>query len=218
MSGIKYFLTDNYQEMKVMGVLGVFSNEKIERDSLPEGFFKYSLQQGGIRGSRYYNRHRFLGDFICKKKLDLGEDGSKDLDESVDYVFTGLKADVNKFFGVDFLLKLAEELDDFYSIFDPKSYSATLKMFSSKENMVDDIKEMLLDRDQCEGIYEELCEVCDTNKIADNIILSERAKALRIRVNEILVSFPVKRIKLDKQISTAEESKLSAANPQNHGE
>ena len=42
----KYFLISDYESMELLGVNGLFTNMRVDRNSLPEGFYKYSLREG----------------------------------------------------------------------------------------------------------------------------------------------------------------------------
>lgn len=94
--------TSDYQYLEVFGVEGVFSNLRIQRDSLPNGFHKYSLRGG--ENALYCQiacdiMVDHAGDFITKEPLDLGQDNSRDLNEA-DWHFTDKSFDFEKFFGV----------------------------------------------------------------------------------------------------------------------
>lgn len=102
MKPVNFKDTSDYQYMEVLGVEGVFSNLRIQRDSLPAGFHKYSLRGGDESlccqiAEEIMANH--TGDFITKKPLDLGPDKSKTLRED-DWHFTDQKFDFEGFFGV----------------------------------------------------------------------------------------------------------------------
>lgn len=101
MKPIKFNDTSDYQYMEVFGVEGVFTNLRIERDSLPEGFHKYALREGeGAFCCQVANDVlvNHAGDFIAKQSLDLGKDGSRPLGEE-DWGFTDKAFDFEQFFG-----------------------------------------------------------------------------------------------------------------------
>lgn len=91
MKPIRFNDTSDYQHIEVLGNEGVFTPLRIERESLPEGFHKYSLREGEEAlisqvASEVLVNH--AGDFITKEPLELGADGAKSLCEE-DWGFTG---------------------------------------------------------------------------------------------------------------------------------
>lgn len=101
MKPINFKDTSDYQYMEVLGVEGVFSNLRIQRDSLPEGFYKYALREGEDSlccqvAEEIMVNH--AGDFITKEPLDLGPDKDRTLSED-DWGFTDQKFDFEGFFG-----------------------------------------------------------------------------------------------------------------------
>ena len=211
---VKYFLNTDYQEMEVLGVKGLFSNMRIERESLPEGFYKYSFRDGeddflSTLEEAVLANH--MGDFICKTPLRLDEDGSKEL--RCEYHFTDSPVNLDAFFGVDILDLVASELDSFMRDVAPYEYADSLEL--NQENMISDIRAMLNDREQAEGILQELIEICDEVPFADK--KSERlAEDLRDKVRDIVSHFPERHEDLAKTIAFAEEQKekAQAANSQ----
>ena len=202
---VKYFLNTDYQEMEILGVKGLFSNLRVERESLPEGFFKYSLREGEEEYFSSIENHVLVnhsGDFICPKKLDLGSEDYWDLGE--DYSFTGEPVDVDKFFGVDIKLKVAEALDAFMRDFDPYGYADNLE--PCQDDMVDDIRAMLDDQEQSKGILDELNDICNDNRF-ENEAMAAFARSLVCKMENIVRSFPEKRVDLDDQILSAESQK-----------
>jgi len=101
MKPIKFNDTSDYQFMEVLGVEGVFTNMRIDKESLPEGFHKYALRSGEedlvcqISDNVTVNH---AGDFITKTPIDLGPDGYKNLTLE-DWGFTGKALDFEAFFG-----------------------------------------------------------------------------------------------------------------------
>lgn len=100
MKPIKFNDTSDYQHMEVLGVKGAFTSLRIQRDSLPEGFHKYSLRDGedsffGQVAKNVMVNH--AGDFITKSPLELGPDGFKDLGED-DWTFTDEPFKFEEFF------------------------------------------------------------------------------------------------------------------------
>ena len=143
----KYFLISDYQSVKLLGVDGLFTNYRVDVNSLPEGFYKYSLRDveddflSSVKRSVLFNH---MGDFICKKELDLK--GQDELDLCGDYDFTGEDIDLNEFFGVDIKAKIASELDDFCFEFDSYEYQDTL-CGSTREDIVGSIRDGLNDKE-----------------------------------------------------------------------
>ena len=82
MKAMKFNDTDDYTHMTVWQIDGVFSPNRIQKSSLPEGFYRYELSSG--RGERFDaitagRARRYAGDFICKTPLDLPEREAKPL-------------------------------------------------------------------------------------------------------------------------------------------
>ena len=101
MEPIRFNDTSDYRHMEVLGVEGVFTNLRIQRDTLPEGFYKYALRGGGEAlcsqvGTDILVDH--AGDFITRKPLDLGADGLRALEEE-DWWFTEEPFDFEGYFG-----------------------------------------------------------------------------------------------------------------------
>ena len=101
MKPIKFNDTNDYQFMEVLGVKGVFTNMRIDRGSLPEGFHKYSLRSGEeefiaqIANEVIVNH---AGDFITKEPVDLSPEGFKDLTPD-DWGFTDDELNFEEYFG-----------------------------------------------------------------------------------------------------------------------
>lgn len=101
MKPIKFNDTSDYQFMEVLDTKGVFTNLRIDRNSLPEGFYKYSMRSGEeeficeISNEVMVNH---AGDFITKTPMDLGPDGRKSLSPD-DWGFTDEELDFEEFFG-----------------------------------------------------------------------------------------------------------------------
>lgn len=212
---IKYYLNTDYQEMEVLGVKGLFTNLRVERDSLPEGFYKYSLREddeeyfSSVENDVLVNHS---GDFICKSELSLGEDGCKDIGE--DYNFTDEPVNLDEFFGVDIKTKIAEALDEFMREYDPYEYADNLN--AGQANMVDEVRAMLDTREQSEGILKELKEIYKENKNSFDAETVTLLNSLIDAVDENVCSFPEKRPVLDSQIKAAELLKVKT--PEDDGQ
>lgn len=101
MKPIKFNDTADYQFMDVCGTTGVFTNMRINRESLPEGFHKYSLRSGEEEFICQICNEVMVdhaGDFITKEPIDLGPEGFKAL-SSEDWGFTGEAVDFEAYFG-----------------------------------------------------------------------------------------------------------------------
>ena len=126
MKPIKFNDTSDYQLMEVLGVEGVFTNLRIDKESLPEGFYKYALRSGEeefvcqICNEVIVNH---AGDFITKMPIDLGPEGYKLLSGD-DWGFTGEALDFEGYFGkkysIDCQIKQAETKRDLQLERDPK--------------------------------------------------------------------------------------------------
>lgn len=206
MNPMKYFLNTDYEEMEVLGITGLFTNLRVESESLPEGFYKYSLREGDEEYFSTVENNVLVnhaGDFICKQKLPLGDTECVDLSED-DFGFTGEQIDLDKFFGVDIKTKVAEALDRFMFEYDPYEYADNLS--PGQTDLVDDIRKMLDDREQANGIEAELKEICEEDRFTEyqDVCL---AHDLFSKVKNIVGSFPEKREELNDQIKAAENQK-----------
>lgn len=115
MKSIKFNDTSDYQFMEILGVEGVFTNLRIDRETLPEGFHRYSLRSGEeelvsqICNEVWVNH---AGDFITRTPVELGPEGKKALTPD-DWGFTGRDLDFEAYFGmkysIDCQIQQAEE-------------------------------------------------------------------------------------------------------------
>lgn len=169
----KYYLVSDFQSMELLGVKGLFTNLRVERSSLPEGFHKYSIREGeddflsSVKSDVWANH---MGDFICKQELDLN--GQDECDLFGDYSFTGDPVDLDVFFGEDIKLKVAQELDAFYYDFDTHEYNDCIPSGCTREDMVQSIYEGLSDKAYVEGVNKYLKTVLENNK--EEHFLSDR--------------------------------------------
>ncbi len=102
MKPVNFKDTSDYQYIEVLGTEGVFSNLRIDRESLPEGFHKYSFREGEEEliaeiATQVVVNH--AGDFITKQPLDLGSENSRILSPD-DWGFTDKPFDFEAFFGM----------------------------------------------------------------------------------------------------------------------
>ena len=151
----KYFLISDYQSMELLGVKGLFTNLRVDRESLPEGFFKYSLREGddgwlsSVENNVVVNH---MGDFVCKQELNLN--GQDEYDIFDEYGFTDDEVDLDRFFGVDIKAKIATELDEFYYNFDTHDYNDKIPSGCTREDVVISIKDGLSDKEYVSGMVE----------------------------------------------------------------
>lgn len=161
----KYFLITDYESMELMGVKGLFTKQKVDGQSLPDGFFKYSIREGEdpvrkMRGSR--RRNRYMGDFVCQQELDLnGEDMLDSLD---DYSYSERIVDLDGFFGVDIKRKIAEEIDAFYFDFDTYCYNDCIPSGCTREDVLESIYDGLNDKSYVDDMLRYLKQVLADNK------------------------------------------------------
>ena len=169
----KYFLISDFQSMELLGVKGLFTNLRVERSSLPEGFFKYSLREGeddflsSVKSDVLVNH---MGDFICKQELDLN--GQDEYDLLGDYSFTDDPVDLDAFFGEDIKLKIAQELDSFYYDFDTHEYNDCVPSGWTREDMVQGIYNELSEKKYVEGVKNYLTTLLENNR--EEHFLSDR--------------------------------------------
>lgn len=143
----KYFLISDYQSMELLGVKGLFTNLRVDRESLPEGFYKYSLREGEDDFFSSVDKNvwaNHMGDFICKQELDLA--GQDEYDIFGDYSFTDDKVNLDSFFGENMKLKIAQELEAFYFDFDPYDYKDCMNLGQTREDAVHGICTGLSDK------------------------------------------------------------------------
>lgn len=98
---IKFNETADYEKMDILGVEGVFTSIRIDENSLPEGFYKYSLREGGDEFIGEISKNIMVnhaGDFITKEQIDLGPDRCRRL-ESDDWGFNDEPFDFEAYFG-----------------------------------------------------------------------------------------------------------------------
>ena len=75
---------DETDEIKILGYTGTLSCEHIDRDTLPHGLFAYDIRHADDDESEFATLEdsvciNFAGTFITDKKIDLGEEGFRDL-------------------------------------------------------------------------------------------------------------------------------------------
>lgn len=164
----KYYLISDYESMEVLGVKGLFTRSRVDKNSLPEGFFKYSLREGEedpFSSIKDDVLALHMGDFICKKELDLN--GQEECDLFGDYSFTKDEVDLTKFFGEDLKDKIAQELDEFSFDFDPYEYNDNLPLDCTREDVVESLREDLSDKERVDGIIKYFEELLKDNEVED---------------------------------------------------
>lgn len=203
----KYYLISDYQSMELLGVNGLFTNLRVDRESLPEGFYKYSIREGeddifsSVKDDVLANH---MGDFICKQELDLN--GQDEYDLFGDYDFTGEDVNLDEFFGVDIKLKVAEELEAFYYDCFYYEYQDALEPDQTRGDVVEDTRSQLDDKKLVSGMIEDLNLTVTEN--SDDAELVYRAKTL-ISVLEAINT--TNRDSLDTIVGFAEEIKENQA-------
>lgn len=160
----KYFLIGDYQSMELLGVKGLFTNLRVDRSSLPEGFYKYSIREGdenpfsSVKENVLVNH---MGDFVCKKELDLnGQDECELFD---DYCFTDDEVDLDEFFGVDIKEKIAQEIEDYSYTHESYEYKDDF-LGCSREDVVQRIKSGLSDKEYVAGLIKHFESVLEENE------------------------------------------------------
>lgn len=166
----KYYLIFDYQPMELLGVNGLFTNLRVDRYSLPEGFYKYSIREGDDNpfsavGNQVIVNH--MGDFICKTELDLN--GQDEYDLFDDYSFTDDVVDLDEFFGVDIKHKIACELESFYYDFDTYDYHDKVPAGASREDVIDGIRDGLADKAYVKDMINFFENVLSDNKEEDTL-------------------------------------------------
>lgn len=86
--------------MTLLGIDGVFISIRIQKNTLPDGFYHYELSAG--KDTRFVavqqkRALRHAGDFISKDPLPLGATNKKDLTEDDWLLDTGRKFDFESF-------------------------------------------------------------------------------------------------------------------------
>jgi len=138
MNSIKFNETPNYTYMTVLNSEGVFIEADINRDTLPDGFHKYSLygkNKEEISQISTSHASNHIGDFITKDPINLGDSGIQALNRA-DYIFHPHKTfDFFDHFGhhlsIDCQIRLAEEKRNFQAAKD------------GRENEIDSSKAVL---------------------------------------------------------------------------
>lgn len=164
----KYFLISDYESMEVLGVHGLFTRSRVDKSTLPEGFFKYSLREGrddpfASVKSDVLALH--MGDFICKEELDLN--GQDECDLYGDYSFTKEEVDLDEFFGEDIKYKIAQELEDFYYYYDTYDYYDVVEPDATRDDVVLSINGELSDKARVEGIVNYFKTLLENNNHED---------------------------------------------------
>lgn len=110
---MKYNETDNYQYMTILGKEGVFTPERIDAGTLPEGFQKHELhfnENSGFDAICSDAKDRCGGTFVTKEELKLPKNGHLALTED-DFAFQQEKEfDFETYFGkkLDFDYQVAK--------------------------------------------------------------------------------------------------------------
>ncbi|MBQ8248124.1 MAG: hypothetical protein IJZ42_13430 [Lachnospiraceae bacterium] len=162
---MKYYLNDDYSPFEIFGVKGLFTNMRVERDSLPDGFYKYSIR--GCEDNDFVSLSKAVwvdhtGDFICKTPIMSVEAGNE-VDINGDFSFLDSEIRPEEFFGVSFKEKLAEAIDafcfdhDFYEYID----NAPSPVENPREAMLAHIFSQLGEKDGVDAIRKHIQEIRD---------------------------------------------------------
>lgn len=161
---MKYFLNPDYQPFELFGIEGLFSNLRVEDNSLPEGFHKYSIRESddgedfaSVAKAVWVNH---LGDFICKTPIESVEAG-REVDIDGDFSFTDSEITPEQFFGVSFKEKLAEAVDAFCFDHDYYEYIDNAPMENRREAMLADVLSQLDGKDGIDAIKQHVQEIRD---------------------------------------------------------
>ena len=203
----KYFLISDYQSMELLGVKGLFTTLRVDQKSLPEGFYKYSLREGEDDFLSSVNKnvwHNHMGDFICKKELDMN--GQDECDIFGDYSFTEEKVDLNAFFGEDINLKIAQAIDAFYYDFDTHEYTDSIPAGCTREDVLNSIYDGLSDKKYVSGMIDYFKKVHTDNR--EEHFLSDRDEQTVVSFVQVLTRLNTKnRDRLDTLVDMANDIK-----------
>lgn len=89
----QYYLDNKFDAIEVFDVKGVFSNERIAKQDVPEGLYKYDLRYSDEIGEFTSIEKNVIvnhgGTVLLKEKLDLGPDGVIEFNEETSPNFLG---------------------------------------------------------------------------------------------------------------------------------
>ena len=203
----KYFLISDYESMELLGVNGLFTNMRVDRNSLPEGFYKYSLREGeddffsSVKSNVLVNH---MGDFICKQELDLKDQDELDLDG--EYSFTNEDVDLDEFFGEDIKMKIAQEIDDFSFNFDTYEYKDRMPSGATREDAVEDMRAALDDKSRVNDLIDYFKDILSTNQ-EESFLEPKDEQKVRFFVSSLVCINSKNRESLDNIVDMANKIK-----------
>ncbi len=97
----QYYLDDKFDAVEVCDVKGVFTFERIAKQDVPEGLYKYDLRYSDEIGEFTSIEKNVIvnhgGSVLLKEKLDLGPDGVIEFDEETSPNFLGYEETPREF-------------------------------------------------------------------------------------------------------------------------
>ena len=140
MNSLKFNETTDYTYMTVFDTEGVITKAYIDHESLPDGFYRYSLQGKNTESIDSISIHQgsdHVGHFITKNPIDLGQSGIKNLNHEDHSLNSQKEFDFSTYFGchlsIDCQIRLAEEKRDFQIRNDGREHG--LNTFKSELNI-----------------------------------------------------------------------------------
>lgn len=100
---VKYNDVDKYKYLTVLGITGVYIDERVNENTLPEGFLHYELEKSRDRAVPFSAvgkmfRRGYGGDFITKEELPIPMKGKVSLTDK-DFSFPEIEFQFEPFFG-----------------------------------------------------------------------------------------------------------------------
>ena len=115
----RYICTENekYDLIEIFGVPGIFSNERLTKEDIPEDLFLYQLRDcdgecGPFGEIAEYISANHSGSIVTKEPLDLGEYGSILFNENNAPRFAGDEITIGQLLRGDFRMDMSDEQDD----------------------------------------------------------------------------------------------------------
>lgn len=212
MVAVKYFLVTDYETMELMGVKGLFTRQRVDGESLPKGFHKFTIREGYEGRFSSMNRDLFanrVGDFVCKAELDMDAEGEREIEGT--YRFTHEPVNLDQFFGEDLKMRVAQELDAFVSDFDPYEYQDNVGN-ATREDVVQSVRDGLDEKAYVEGSIRYFEGILKEDREVSFLPLEMRQSVRRFisvltKINE------GNRDELDRLIKIAEVAKTSPGGP-----
>ncbi len=115
----RYICTENekYDLIEIFGVPGIFSNERLTKEDIPEDLFLYQLRGsdgecGPFGEIAEYITVNHSGSIVTKEPLDLGEYGSILFNENNAPRFVGDEITIGQLLRGEFRMDMSDEQDD----------------------------------------------------------------------------------------------------------